>query len=282
MTAKATSYALGIDVGGTSVRMGWVTPQGDITHRQSIETQALSSVTNLSAWIKANTRAFAEHHVRSRAEDLPIGLAVPGLLDERRETVRRCLNVPWLEGHDLAHLLIDELNAPVRLFTDADAATWGEYTAAQCTPQDFAHLRIGTGVALGVIQNGALIDLTTGRTGHLETLVVDRSEQARLCRCGRSGCLDTVLSGCRTAGESGIDEAARWIVRALENVATHWSPEHIVLGGGFIDAHPKILARTIETWDTCIGHHSRRPVTIRSPALGDDAGIMGAARLAQQ
>ena len=153
--------------------------------------------------------------------------------------------------------------------SDAEAATWGEFFMCKPAPKRFVHLRIGTGVALGVIIDGCFEDIEPGRTTHAKLLIVDDSASAALCRCGLSGCLETIASGTILAARTGelglgesvealdrtareghseavaiIERVAAAISRAIERVVLHYEPETICLGGGLVERMP-FLAQAI-------------------------------------
>jgi predicted NBD/HSP70 family sugar kinase len=79
--------------------------------------------------------------------------------------------------------------------TDADAATWGEYSACTSRPGAFVHLRVGTGVACGIVVDDRLQPTDADRTTHWKVLVVDDHPDAIACPCGLRGCLETIASG---------------------------------------------------------------------------------------
>jgi len=301
-------HAIGVDIGGTTTRAALIGEGGVVVDARRAATGELQSFAGLIEWLTATNRAFRlrADHVVSRP--VPVGLAVPGLPDERRATVRRSVNVPWLEGVPLAHATSDALNAHVRLVTDAEAAAWGEYAARRRAPERFAHLRIGTGIALGVIVDGALVELDQERSGHLDVLIVDRSDNARECPCGLRGCLESVASGAalrrtmqaRAVGNNlaglGIaairgdresiallDATATAISIAIGNIMARWHPSVIALGGGVLNAIPSLVDRVGSEWRNRAGTNREAVSLMIEPAFfGDDAGVVGAGLLAQE
>ena len=303
------SQAIGIDMGGTTTRAAVVVGRDIVGPVRRVATSELGSFRGLIEWIVATVQALSAQTKASSTDAPVVNISVPGLLDERRERVSHCINVPWLNDQPLVHALTEALGRRVALVTDSNAATWGEYAARPDRPSSFAHLRLGTGVAFGLVAAGALVDLDRGRTQHLETLIVDHNAQARPCACGLYGCLETVASGTalersvRTlglgtnlrdlacAGKKGLREAdallndtARSIGIAIENVRARWNPEVVALGGGVIETIPALLERVVNPPDeparrgTASGPTS---ASISPPLLGDNAGVVGAALLAQ-
>ncbi len=303
------SQAIGIDMGGTTTRAGMVVGRDIVGPVRRVATSELGSFRGLIEWIVATMQALSAQTEASSTDVPVVNISVPGLLDKRRERVSHCINVPWLNDQPLERAVTEALGCRVALVTDSNAATWGEYVARPEHPSSFAHLRLGTGVAFGLVAGGALVDLDCGRTQHLETLIVDHSAEAQPCGCGLRGCLETVASGIalersvralglgqslqdlaladkKGAREANalLSETARRISMAIKNVRARWNPEVVTLGGGVIETIPALLERVVNPPDeptrqgTASGPTS---ASISPPLLGDNAGVVGAALLAQ-
>lgn len=302
MSSTPESSAIGIDVGGTSIRAGVVDRAGSIVVRRQLKPHGLQSPNSLIEWIADALGAVRTDAGIASDADVAVGMAIPGLLDEDRCRVLRSINLPFLDGVPLRSMIEDRTGQAVRFFTDAEAATWGEYVTRRPVPDRFVHLRLGTGIACGVVLNGKLERLDVGRTGHLEALVVDTTATALECRCGLAGCLETIASGAALTerarglgiGESlhalaeahrdGDDRAARIIAdaagaitRAVGNLRDAFRPDEACIGGGVLHALPE-LAGHVAPSPTPLG--ASNTTTRLVPAmLGDDAGIVGAALL---
>ncbi len=238
---------------------------------------------------------------------MTIGLAVPGVVEADEKRITRCVGLPYLEGTWLAKSMATHTRRPVVLTTDIDAATWSERLALASAPARFAHLRLGTGVGLGVIVEGKPQSIDPDRTTHASVLVVDEQPNAARCACGLRGCLEIIAGGraiAKTARSLGFDglpalqwaydrkepaaravveAAAKAITRAVVNIHRRYRPETLVLGGGVIEHLPALFERTTELLpeaavsDTAT---SIRTLRVDRAQLGDDAGIIGAATLA--
>jgi len=254
---------------------------------------------------RTDVRSDAHHLGPIRA----IGVALPGLISADRQRLRRCVNLPFLEGRDLAEDVRQLAGAKPALFTDADAATWGEYAAISPRPERFVHLRIGTGVALGAVIDGAIHAIEPGRTTHSTLLVIDERHAAVPCECGLRGCLEGVASGRAieasaragpTTGASALSDAlrrcdplalalveriGRAVAAALAQVTASLDPEVILLGGGVIEHLPHLFEAVEAAWRRPpAGDPPSHPETharpaIRRAALGGRAGAVGAALL---
>jgi glucokinase len=303
MNSKANRLAIGIDVGGTSIRAGLVDEFGEClsTHRCAtpvdVSVDALvDAIAEMASCVRLDAKPIA-------TSTLPIGLAVPGCFDSARRTIVRSVNLPLSDGAALGVMLAQRYDGgPVTMMNDAEAATWGEYYARKdvddsCT---FVHLRLGTGIACGVVQGGSLLRLAEGRGTHWEILVVEDAPHEATCLCGVPGCLEGIASGValirqaeyigiadgviglQRAWEQGepaareiIAHAAQAVRAAVGNIIEQFHPRMICLGGGVLKHLPAIECRILE------GGHNDNAMASRtnlvSAKSGENAGVIGAA-----
>jgi len=295
-----TPPAVGIDIGATTTRFALVDAGGIIHDRRTTPTpHGANAREELGHTLLEYGARLAERGV------VTIGVAVPALVDVERNTITRCVNLDDLEGDWLPRLLEEQTKRPVRLCTDIDAATWAEYTARGEAIR-FAHLRIGTGVGLGIVADGKLLPIEPGRSTHARVLVVDERDDAPACPCGLRGCLEQTVGGpavtaaAESIGASGglhaleqaaeqadtpalalIDALADPVLLAIERLRRAYDIEMLALGGGVID-HLPALAHAIER---CAAKRLAEPPAdsfrLVRACLGDDAGVIGAAQLAR-
>ena len=293
--------AIGIDVGGTSIRAAAIDSVGRVLSSRRAPTPR--SFDDFCEWI-----VDAVQHIREDTANgtvIGVGLALPGVVDAERGMVKRCVNLPFLQAWPLRDELSKNTGLAVRLMTDADAATWGEYSACAPRPRAFVHLRLGTGVACGIVVEDRLQPTDLDRTTHWNVLVADRSPNALPCPCGLRGCLETIASGpaleahaARMGFANGldglqqawernesaaceiVDDAARGLMTAIGNLKSQISNDFVVcLGGGAITALPCLLEQTAKRLRSFDPDFTRR-VALHQSRLGDDAGVVGAAMLA--
>ncbi|HEY3165477.1 MAG TPA: ROK family transcriptional regulator [Candidatus Limnocylindrales bacterium] len=121
---------------------------------------------------------------------LGIGIGTPGLVDSRTGTIRRAVNLDWRDL-PLGPIVAERYDVPVNVANDSQAAALAEYTYAggDRVPNLIA-IRVGRGVGAGLILRGALFQGDGSGAGEIGHVVVD--ENGTLCRCGRTGCLETV------------------------------------------------------------------------------------------
>lgn len=305
MQETSRLIAIGVDVGGTQTRAAAVDRTGKILARYYHRTGEADSADRFITWLVGAIENTRDEVGIGSSADLSLGVALPGILDQQRRIVVRSINVPFLEGYPLKDELAQRTGYPTVLFTDAEAATWGEYVSCAPRPGRFVHLRLGSGIACGVVVEGRLQRLDAGRSEHLDVLVVDNTPGARLCPCGRRGCLETVASGraleegarevgyangiagLQQAWEQGDETAAALIQNvtealtvAVRNLATHFQPGVICLGGGVATGLPCLPDRTIARLQAVRDEDSEAEVSVVPARLDDDAGLIGAAVLA--
>lgn len=273
--------AIGVDIGATSARAGWVLvePDGGATDLRvhgltRTSTRDWRDIEDLSVWLVETMEQVRAHPATcgprdSTGSDLdaaPVGLALPGLIDASSGVVRRSVHLPFLEGIRLVDRLSRRLHRPITIVTDAAAATWGEYVAAGRPPGTMIHLRLGSGVACGLVVDGRAVPFDPDRTTHSCHLIAETGPDALPCACGLTGCLETIAGGrgleraaealglepspkaLRQAAERGdarscavLDRAARGVYRVIETLTGAYRPALIVIGGGVMTAMPELV-----------------------------------------
>lgn len=298
-------FTIGIDVGGTHIRAAAVNPNGRIISACRAPTPRDGD--ELYNWIALAVRRIQVESECGSAS--VVGLALPGIVDAERGLLLRSVNLPYLQDRLIGEELADRTGLAVKLMTDADAATWGEYSA--CTPRlrMFVHLRFGTGIACGIVVDDRLQPTDPNRTTHWKVLVVDDRPDAAVCPCGLRGCLETIasgpaieqqaeslgcyggLAGLQKAWERNepsartiVDEVTHAIAAAIWNLKSQISGGFVVcLGGGVVQALPCIVeltANRLRTLRTSVPG-SAATVDLISAKLEDNAGVIGAGLLAR-
>lgn len=309
--------AVGVDFGGTYVKMARVDEQGAIGARASFATAGLKDV---PAWLDA-----VERHVQPLLADLPadaewagIGVGVPGLVDYAKGFVHDLTNVPGWTAVPLAELLAKRFGKAARVDNDVNAMAVGECTFG--AGQAFQHavfLTLGTGVGGALLLNNSLYRgaySLAGEIGHVsidmngvaspmgrggvEQYVGNRRIVERALRAidaGRSSRILALAGGRReavtpkvvsAAAEAG-DELAREIfdfvadclATMMASVAYLLQPQAIIVGGGISAAGAVLFDPLRRHLNERLNPLFAERLAIKRAQLGNDAGVIGAATL---
>jgi glucokinase len=181
------SYTVGVDVGGTKIAAGLVDERGQVIKRERTESPATDP--------KQIVRTIGEL-VRNLSGDETVeavGLSAAGFVDKARAMVVFAPNLAWRD-EPLKRLLEEELELPVVVENDANAAAWGEFTfGAGEDVEDLLMLTIGTGVGGGMVIDGELVRGGFGMGGEVGHITMVPGGVP--CPCGNLGCLESYGSG---------------------------------------------------------------------------------------
>lgn len=281
--------AIGIDVGGTNVRVAVVDETGTLL----AQSRARTPMTDGRALAAVVAQLVAEHDA-----SLPIGMGIAGGVD-RQGIVNFGPNLGAIEGTQLREHLTRELGRDVVIANDASVAVWGEHVVgAGQGHTDVVMVTLGTGVGGGAVVDGRLL-VGRGLGGELGHTII--AQGGRRCSCGNDGCLEMYAAGRQFAlGERSseqvvdaaragdqeavrhVHEIGRWLGIGVHNVVATFDPSVVLIGGGAGQAAFDLLVGTVEETvaELILGRPHRTPPPIRPAQLGDDAGVVGAALLA--
>ncbi len=309
-------YAFGIDLGGTTAKVGLFTTSGALLEKWEVPTDTANKgekiLPNLAAAIQDK---MAQAGIKPEQVE-GVGIGVPGPVQEASIVPIVCANLGgWGQQNVAAQLsgLLDGLK--VMVGNDANVAALGEIwmgTAKGC--RSAVMVTLGTGVGGGVIVNGQVIDGAHGAGGEIGHITVNRTETAT-CGCGKRGCLEQyssatgvvrcmkklleenpdtpcVLRGTDFAAKDvfdaaregdalaarEVDEMADTLGLALSIIAETTDPEIFLVGGGVARAGDVLFNPLIAHYKE-YAFRSCRETPIKQASLGNDAGIYGAVRL---
>jgi glucokinase len=197
--AHPVQLAIGVDLGGTTIKSLAVDETGRIAARASRPTEVhagqLQVVRNLAAAVHDLIGQLGQPDASMGAAMVqPVGVGVPGVLDVDKGLVIASPNFPGWEGFPLRERLEAAIGRPVVIENDANAAAVGEqWLGAAVGLKDFLFITIGTGVGGGVVLDGRLWRGTGGRAGEFGHVKVV-AEGGELCGCGSRGCLERYAS----------------------------------------------------------------------------------------
>jgi glucokinase len=311
-----SSYAVGVDVGGTRIAAGLVERKGRVVKDAKRLTPKTGPFAVVDAIIDLVEEVSAGAH---QSEIAGIGIGLPAQIDFLRQSVEFCTNLP-LAGVDVRSLVMSRSKLDVTIDNDGHMAALGEsrYGAAKGA-RDFLMITVGTGVGGGIFLNGQPYRGSRGLGGEIGHVVVQLKD-GDPCPCGGTGHLESYVgrpaiaaSGRQAAAQfSGReilaaaggsveaitaesvllaaragDAVARDILvecgdtlgRALVGFVNIFNPKLIVVGGGIAESAEFMVERAAEVMQV-EALAGRRDVSVVHAVLGNDAGILGAAALA--
>lgn len=218
-TTIARPYVIGLDLGGTNSVFGIVDKDGNILATRSIKT---GEYDNVKDYVAASVDAvkLIVDEVGGIDKVRGMGIGAPNA-NYYKGTIESAPNLVWGKGIvPLAQMFSEALGVPVAMTNDANAAALGEMTYG-CAKgmKNFIVITLGTGVGSGIVVNGKLLYGCDGFAGELGHVIVDRSQFARECGCGRHGCLEAYCSAtgvARTAREALVVSCRPSILRDLD------------------------------------------------------------------
>ncbi len=294
--------ALGVDIGGTKIAVGAVDSAGAILARQTIGTEVEAGFdAGLARLIRAIDATLAEAGIDASAL-AGIGLGCPGPFDEASGRIENSYTLPGWEGNDIVSPLAARYGTRARLVNDADAALLGEALAGAARDARIAlMLTIGTGIGGAVLVDGTILRGAAGEHPEIGHLIVDPAGPA--CYCGGRGCLESLAAGpalARAGAEHGYADAEAVFAAAAAGAAPAeaivarsaaavetgvWSlihaflPEAILFGGGIGERHFALYREAAERALARAVLAPEGAIRVVKAALGNDAGMVGAAAL---
>lgn len=305
------SYVFGVDIGGTTVKMGLFSVQGELIEKWEITTRTDEGGRYILEDIAASINAKISEKAIERNDVVGVGMGVPGPVRDDG-TVLKCVNLGWGE-FNVASELSKLIELSVVVGNDANMATLGElWQGGGKGYKNIVMVTLGTGVGGGIVINGKVISGVNGAGGEIGHMPIHDSE-TELCGCGKKGCLEQYASATgivRTAkialnnsdkpsalrnvqyvsakeifdAAKGGDELASELVenyalalgKALASVACVVDPEAFVIGGGVSKAG-EVITTTAKKYYDKYAFHACRSATFTLAILGNDAGIFGGA-----
>ncbi|MBY4971827.1 ROK family glucokinase [Streptococcus suis] len=185
---------IGIDLGGTSVKLAILTTEGEIQEKWSIKTNILDEGSHIVPDIIDSIKHRFETHGLTKEDFLGVGMGSPGVVDSEAGTVIGAYNLNWKTLQLVKDQFESALGLPFYIDNDANVAALGEqWVGAGNNNPNVVFMTLGTGVGGGVIAAGNLIRGVKGAGGELGHITVD-FDAPFACTCGKKGCLETVVS----------------------------------------------------------------------------------------
>ncbi|KJE27761.1 ROK family protein [Geobacillus kaustophilus] len=310
-------WLAGIDLGGTTIKMAFVTTEGDIVHKWEIPTNTANRGEHIVADIARSLDGTLAQLGGAKERLLAVGIGAPGPVEEETGMLYETVNIGWT-NYPLKQRLEEAMGLPVAVDNDANLAALGEmWKGAGGGARHLLFVTLGTGVGGGVIANGAIVRGINGAGGEIGHMTMIPDGGAR-CNCGKTGCLETIASATGIvriakekltaddrpselrngdvtakavfdAAKAGdalalevVDEATYYLGWALANAANVTNPEKIVIGGGVSKAGDMLVERVAAHFRRFAFPRVAVGAKLVLATLGNDAGVIGAAWLAKE
>jgi len=190
----AEKWLVGVDLGGTTTKLAFISLYGEILHKWEIPTDVSNEGKNITVNIAKAIDAKLEEIGHSKSEILGIGMGAPGPVDLATGVIFEAVNLGWREPYPLKDLLEVETSLPAVVDNDANCAALGEmWKGAGNGAKDLVCVTLGTGVGGGVITNGDIVHGVSGAAGEIGH-ITSIAEGGAPCNCGKTGCLETIAS----------------------------------------------------------------------------------------
>jgi glucokinase len=187
-------WIIGVDLGGTTIKLAVIQQTGEIKHKWEIPTDVSSEGRNITYDIANSIREKLVELEIPKRNILGIGLGAPGPVDLENGVIYEAVNLGWKNNYPLQQLLEDETDIPTIIDNDANCAALGEmWKGAGSGAKELICITLGTGVGGGVIANGDIIhgiNGAAGEIGHITSVPIGGAP----CNCGKTGCLETISS----------------------------------------------------------------------------------------
>ncbi len=308
-------YCFGVDIGGTTVKLGLFKFDGEVIEKWEIKTRTENEGSNILPDVAATIQEHMAQHNLTKEDILGVGVGIPAPVMESG-IVKATANLGW--GYkEVRHELEDLLEIEVQVGNDANVAALGEmWKGGGLGHRNMIMITLGTGVGGGVITNGRIMVGGHGAGGEIGHVCVNY-EETEVCGCGSRGCLEQYASATGIArmarkrlmknedatvlretkledisaktvfdavkeGDAVACEIAndfgRYLGYALANLAVITDPDIIVIGGGVSRAGEVLLDYVTKYFNERV-FFANKDCAFALATLGNDAGIYGAAKL---
>lgn len=306
-------YGFGIDIGGTTIKMGLFNVDGTLLEKWEVDTRKEENskyiLDDVAKEIKDKMKEKGIH----RNDVVGVGVGVPGPMSSNG-TVLKCVNLGW-GVFNVEETLSNMIDLPVKSGNDANVAALGEmWKGGGKGYKNIVMVTLGTGVGGGIIIDGKIVSGSNGAAGEIGHIQMSE-EETETCGCGKKGCIEQYASAtgivnyaiklmnevdtpsvlrkveCISAkaifdyAKEGdllsieiVEFFAKQLGKALSYISCVCDPEVIVIGGGVSKAGD-IITKTVKKYYQQSAFHASRNTKFSLAQLGNDAGIFGGAKL---
>ena len=306
-------YGFGVDIGGTTVKMGLFKTTGELLDKWEIPTRKDNGGEQILPDVAAAIDAKLQEKGIDKDTVQGVGVGVPGPVTPEG-VVRKCVNLGW-DVFNVEEKLSSLCKLPVKAGNDANVAALGEmWQGAGKGAKNVVMVTLGTGVGGGVIVDGKIVAGSTGAGGEIGHIPVN-DEETDVCGCGKKGCLEQYASATGVvtmtkrklaasdtpstlrdiaevtakdvfdAAKAGdalalevIEDFGKILGRTLAMIACVSNPEVIVIGGGVSKAG-EMITDVVSKYFVPYTFHACRETQFKIAQLSNDAGIYGCVQM---
>ena len=314
----SNEYAIGMDIGGTSVVAGVLRQDGALLSRRSMPTDSQRGIDDGLMRLTQLTKDVMHDTGITHDQLAGIGIGASAPIDRTAGRIHNPFTLPGWDGIPVGPHLAQQFDVPFCLIGDCDAAALGEqWQGAGRGAQSLIYITVGTGIGSGIIMNGRLHTGVNGATCEAGHIVIDLHGPE--CYCGARGCLEVLAAAPAIAKRAQVawqeapvlralcnndpqritakliheaavqgDDAAIQVMRdtgvylgiGLAGIMNLLGPEKIILGGGVMQGWDLIAPAMFDTLQSRSAMVPFDQIEITRAALGLNAGITGAAKAA--
>lgn len=306
-------YIFGVDLGGTTVKMGLFKEDASLLDKWEIPTVKDNNGEGILPDIARSIKSKIADKNIDKEDILGVGIGVPGPVDSKG-VIYQAANLGW-DVFNVSETLSGLVGLPVKAGNDANVAALGEmWKGGGAGYGNMVMVTLGTGVGGGIIVEGEILAGYKGSGGEIGHIHVQDGEE-KCCGCGNKGCLEqyasatgivyiakkrlakddtpsvlrqredfsakTVWDAVKSGDALAIEVAEQfgeYLGKALASIACVVNPEIIVIGGGVSKAGDILLDYIVKNYLPYVFRGSRE-TKFALATLGNDAGIYGAAKL---
>ncbi|MBO7334803.1 MAG: ROK family glucokinase [Lachnospiraceae bacterium] len=305
-------YVFGVDIGGTTVKMGLLSDEGKCLEKWEINTDKSNGGEKILPDVAASIEAKLKEKNISKDDVIGVGAGVPGPVDSKG-VVHKAVNLGW-GTFDAAETLSKLTGLKAMVGNDANVAALGEmWLGGGIGYSDIVMVTLGTGVGGGIIIDGKIVNGSSGAGGEIGHMHM-KDDEEKACGCGGHGCLEqyasatgisrtasekfaswgretvltkddlsakAVFDGVKAGDELCIEIATEFgnvLGKGLAMIAAVVNPEAFVIGGGVSKAGEILLNYITPSFDKYAFSGSKNAKMVLA-TLGNDAGMYGAAKL---
>ncbi|HTJ69720.1 MAG TPA: ROK family transcriptional regulator [Actinospica sp.] len=294
----------GVDLGATHSRIALTTLGGRVLAEESREVDINEGPERILGGVADQIAKLCESTGRAPEGLRAIGIGVPGPVEAESGTVVRPPIMQGWDGYRVPGFFEDRYPVPVLVDNDVNMMAFGEYVHRR-ESEHLLFVKVGTGIGCGIVSGGVLHRGASGAAGDIGHIQLPGRDDV-LCHCGNTGCVEAVASGSAVAAAlraEGLDArrardvvrlvseghpgarrqvrlAGRAIGEVLASLVSFHNPDTIVVGGVLAQLHDDLLADIRGVIYRRALPLATRSLRIESSMLGEQAGVLGSARMA--